>query len=200
MAKKKAPPVVEEKDVDLDDLDNLDDLGDEAEEDEEEEEEEEETEDEDEEEDDAEEETEDEDEDEEDEDVEEEEEEEEKPKKKAKKDKKEKAAKERKFDVPEGALTTKELGTELGISPRSLRVILRAKFYPDNAFTRYYWMEGEPILQKIRDYIRSGRAVSDNPKKDKKAVAKTKVVDVIPKEQPEKKQGKKHKKGKKGKK
>lgn len=69
-------------------------------------------------------------------------------------------------EIPEGALSTKEVADMIGIEPRELRVVLRKEFYPDNSNKRYFWMPGSKELKEILDYFKpKGKAAKAEDKK-----------------------------------
>lgn len=85
-----------------------------------------------------------------------------------------------KNDVPEGYITTQDVADELGITPKSLRVVLREHFAGDEkeGYTRYSWKNwNDQELKRVMKYFAnrgSGKVekVEPEPKKKKKIAKK----------------------------
>lgn len=70
-------------------------------------------------------------------------------------------------DVPEGALTTKEVAAMCGVEARILRQVLRKEFRPENGNRRYFWMPGDKELKAILDHFGKSLPVADKADKKK---------------------------------
>ena len=116
----------------------------------------------------------------------------------AKKEPKEKPAKTRAEVDMNGTLGTREVANMVGVEPRQLRAVLREHFYADNSFTRYAWVEGSAELKQILDYFAakaSAPKVERAPRvrKAKEEAPPAEVVEVAPPAEPAAKKGKKAK-------
>ena len=63
-------------------------------------------------------------------------------------------------------LTTKEVAAMVGVTPKALRRVLRAKWYNDGVMTHYAWTKDDPTLKKILEYYAQKKTGTDDKEKE----------------------------------
>ncbi len=63
-------------------------------------------------------------------------------------------------------LTTKEVAAMVGVTPKALRRVLRAKWYNDGVMTHYAWTKDDPTLKKILEYYAQKKTGTDDKEEE----------------------------------
>lgn len=69
-------------------------------------------------------------------------------------------------NAAQAILTTKEVAAMVGVTPKALRRVLRAKWYNDGVMTHYAWTKDDPTLKKILEHYAQKKTGTDDKEKE----------------------------------